>query len=129
MNSLAQLERYKTVQVRTSSPGEILVMLYEGLLRFLEDARSAMERNDRARAGERIGKSHAILVHLLATLDRKHAPELAENLDALYHFAMGRITEANLKQDPKLIEEAMRVIRPLSEGFATIVRGSGTGAP
>jgi flagellar protein FliS len=129
MNSLAQLERYKTVQVRTSSPGEILVMLYEGLLRFLEDARSAMERNDRARAGERIGKSHAILVHLLSTLDRSHAPELAENLDALYHFAMGRITEANLKQDSKLIEEAMRVIRPLLEGFATIVRGAGAGAP
>jgi len=124
MTTLAQLERYKTVQVRTSSPGEILVMLFDGLVRFLEEARSAMQNGDRACAGKKIGKAHAILAHLLATIDPTHAPDLATNLDALYHFSMGLVTRANLTQDPALIGDAIRVIRPLQEGFASAVRGS-----
>ena len=91
--------RYQAVQVRTSSRSEVCAMLFKGLMRFLDEARVAIEAGDRGRAGDRIGRAHAILANLSSTLDHGPMPELAANLDALYQFSMGRITEANLHQD------------------------------
>ena len=77
------LSRYGTVQVTTSTPGQLLVMMYDGLFRFLGEAVVAMRANDRARSGERISRSHSILEMLASTLEPDHAPELCENLLAL----------------------------------------------
>ena len=101
-------KRYQTVQVKTSSPGDILVMLYDGLFRFLQDARSAMERDDRARSGERIDRAHAILTELASGLNRAVAPDLCAQLEGIYVFCMSRLVEANLTRDPLKIAEVMR---------------------
>lgn len=95
-------------------------MLFKGLMRFLDEARSALEAGDRPRAGDRIGRAHAILAHLSASLDHGPAPELAANLDALYQFAMGRVTEANLTQDPSRVADAERAVRPVAQAFQEI---------
>lgn len=95
-------------------------MLFKGLMRFLEEARVAIEAGDRARGGDRIGRAHAILANFSASLDHGPMPELAQNLDALYQFAMSRITEANLHQDGSKIVEAERAIRPVALAFQEI---------
>ena len=127
MSASAAIQRYKSVQVTTSSPGEILVMLYDGLFRFLEEAREAMIANDRARVGDRINRAHAIVNELAATLNKDVAPELCENLEALYFFASGKLVEANLYQDPERIQQVVRVLGPLRDGFTTVVRQQQTG--
>jgi flagellar secretion chaperone FliS len=90
--------RYRGVQVKTCSPLQLLVMLFDGAIRFIGEAESAMAAKDRARAGERIGKAHAIIAELAATLDRDQAPELCDNL----------------------LGEVVRALTPLREGFAGI---------
>jgi flagellar protein FliS len=112
--------RYQAVQVRTSSRSELCAMLFKGLMRFLDEARSGLEAGDRPRAGDRIGRAHAILAHLSASLDHGPMPELAANLDALYQFSMGRITEANLHQDAARIADAERALRPVALAFQEI---------
>ncbi len=119
-------QRYQTVQVKTSSPGEILVMLLDGLFRFLQDARVAIEKDDRARAGERINRSHAILTELAAGLNRSVAPELCERLEGIYTFCMGRIVEANLNRDPERIVDVIRILTPIRDGFKEAVRQGAT---
>jgi flagellar protein FliS len=116
------LNRYRTVQVTTSTPGERLLLVYDGLFRFLGEGATALEAKDRARGCERIERSHALLAELAGSLDSKHAPELCDNLEAIYLFCMGRLVRANLEQDAQLVREVIRVLTPLREAWVTAVR-------
>ena len=71
----ANVSRYKQNQVMLSSPGEILLALYDGAIRFARQARVAIENDDPAVKGEKIGSVMAILAELTATLDHEQAPE------------------------------------------------------
>lgn len=119
-NASAVAARYKGVQVQTCSPVQLLVMLFDGALRFVGEAQTAMVAKDRARAGERIGRAHAIVSELAATLDPEAAPELCENLLALYAFSSRRLLEANIAQDPKLLADVVTALTPIREGFAAV---------
>ncbi len=107
------LARYSAVSFSTSSPAQLTVMLYDGLFRFVREAMAAFEAKDRARAGERIRRGHAILRHLLGSMVPEANPLLHERLTSLYLFAMQRMTEANLKRDPALLADVIRVLLPL----------------
>jgi flagellar secretion chaperone FliS len=122
MTMMSALASYKSVQVKTSSPGEILVMLFDGLFRFMDEAAAAIRADDRARTGDRIDRAHAILSELAATLNKAAAPELCENLEALYFFCMNRLVEANLFRDAERIAECRRVLDPVRDGFKIAVR-------
>ena len=120
MNTTA-LARYGAVKVTTAGPGDLLVMLYDGLIRFMREAIDAMEKKDRARAGSRIGRALAILEHLLATLDRKHSPELCDRLQGIYLFCMPRLVLANLEQSTAKIADVIDILSPLRDAWATAV--------
>src|SRR5580658_1339171 len=95
----AALARYGAVKVTTSSPGALLVLLYDGLLRYVREAQSAMVAKDRARAGERIGRAQAILRELASTLNAQQSPELCARLQGLYLFCGGHLLRANIEQN------------------------------
>lgn len=116
------IARYRAIQVTTSTPQQILLMLYDGLFRFMGEARAAMAAGDRARAGERISKAHAILDELFATLDTSKAPDLCETLGGVYLFAMSHLVDANVKQDPALVDETIRVLTPLHEAWQIVLK-------
>lgn len=119
----AAINRYKSVQVTTCSPGELLLLLYDGLFRFLGEAAVALRKNDLATAGERISRSHEILGELVCGLNPAIAPELCANLEGLYFFSMTRIVEANLQKDPARIDDVLRILSPLREAWTIAVRG------
>jgi flagellar protein FliS len=117
----AALARYGTVKVTTANPGQILVMLYDGLLRFLREAQAAFVAKERARAGERIGRSLAILEQLLGGLNPVHAPELCQRLQALYIFCIDRLVRSNIEQSADMVGEVIRVLSPLRDAWSTAV--------
>jgi flagellar protein FliS len=114
-NSLA---KYGSVNITTSSPGQFVVMLYDGIFRYLREAAEAIRSGDRARAGERIGRANAIFRHLLGSMVPEANPLLYERLTALYLFGMRHSTEANLKRDPAMLEEVIRVLVPLRSAWS-----------
>lgn len=118
----AAASKYRGVQLQTSSPAQLVVMLYDGIIRFTTEAHVALEAGDRARMGERIGKALAIIDEMTATLDHQHAPELAENMTALYGFCKRRLYEANLTRDAQAFRDVKTAIVPLREAFATIAK-------
>ncbi len=123
MQAESIVSRYQTVQITTSSPGETLVALYDGLFRFLNLARFGLTNKEhRARAGEAISKAHAIVSEFLVALDPSHAPELCTNLTRVYNFCLERLVEANIQNDPRMIDEVIRVLAPLREGFTAAVK-------
>jgi flagellar protein FliS len=115
------LSRYGAVQASTSSPGQILVMLYDGLFRFLNEARVALQEKRRGRAGELISRAHAILDTLSSTLNPEHAPELCSNLEALYLFCMQQLIAANIQSKVEPIDDVLRILAPLREAWTEVV--------
>ncbi|MEI7892576.1 MAG: flagellar export chaperone FliS [Myxococcales bacterium] len=126
-NPLAQ---YRQVQIRTSSPGELLIALYDGLFRFLTVAKLTLPQPaKRGQAGEAISRAYAIISELYASLDHSQYPELCKNLEAVYDFCMVRLTYANLHNSPPAIEEVMRVLTPIREAFVVAVREVASSQP
>jgi flagellar secretion chaperone FliS len=114
-----RLARYGAVRVTTASPGQLVVMLYDGMFRFLRGAAEAMTAGQRAKAGEQGGRARAILEQLLFGLDRSAFPDLCDKLGPLYTFCMGHITRANLHQEPKPLLEVVAILFPLRDAWAS----------
>lgn len=121
------INRYKSVQVKTSSPGDLLMLLFDGCFRFLNESVVAMERGDRAKAGERLDRAHAILGELTSTLRHEVWPELCENLEGVYLFSMGHLVKANLEQDANMVRDVVTILEPVRDGFREAVRQVKTG--
>ena len=118
----AGINRYKSVQVKTSTPGDLLILLFDGCFRFMNEAVAALRAGERGRAGEKIQRAHAILSELVSTLRPEIWPELCENLEAVYLFAMGHMVQANLNQSPEMLEEVISVLQPIREAFRQAVK-------
>jgi len=113
--------RYEQVQSSTSTPGEILLALYDGLFRFLKGAKLCFESKQATRGRELLSKSHAIVSELLLALDHSKSPELCAQLESIYEYCMAQIVQANLKTDPQMIGDVIRVLTPLREAWIEAV--------
>ena len=115
------LMRYGTVKVTTCSPGQLLLMLYDALFRFLGEAGAAIEAKDHTRSAERISRSITILEQLVTGLNREVSPTLCDTLAPLYAFCMRHVLQAKLRQDPAPLAEVMRILAPLRQAWVTAV--------
>ena len=113
--------RYEQVQATTSSPGEILLALYDGLFRFLRGAELCFQNKQLVKGRELLSKSHAIISELLLALDHGKSPELCFQLESIYDYCMGTIVQANIKTDAQLISDVLRVLTPLREAWIQAV--------
>ena len=113
--------RYQQVQTSTSTPGEILLALYEGLFRFLKGSKLCFENKQLVRGRELLLKSHAIISELLLALDHPKAPELCAQLEAIYEYCLSQILQANLKTDANVIGDILRVLTPLRDAWVEAV--------
>ncbi|HEX4336986.1 MAG TPA: flagellar export chaperone FliS [Polyangiaceae bacterium] len=113
--------KYREIQQQTSTPGELLLALYDGLFRFLAGAQHSFASGHRPKGSELVSKSHAIISELLLALDYSQSPELCEKLASVYDFCLSRLTEANMKGDPQKVAEVIRVLTPLREAWRVAV--------
>ena len=117
----AAAARYTLVRNSTSTPGELLLALYDGLFRFLNGAKACIENKQLPRARELLSKCHAIISELMIALDHDVAPELCGQLEGLYQFCIDRIQVASRKSEVLPIEEVTRVLTPLREAWIIAV--------
>jgi flagellar protein FliS len=115
-------EVYRRTNVHTRSPLELVVMLYDGALQSLADARAAIARKDIAERANAVSKALAILTELQGTLNMKDGGSLAEELDRLYAYSISRLVDVTTKRDAKAIEDIVRVLTPLRDGWAQIAQ-------
>ncbi|NOY92526.1 MAG: flagellar export chaperone FliS [Deltaproteobacteria bacterium] len=117
------LSQYRSARTQTASPVRVLVQLYDGALRFLQEAKSAIPEKDMAKKGVAISKAYAIVAELGATLDSDKAPELCEQLSGLYDFALHEITQANISNDAARLDGPISVLSELRDAWAQIADG------
>lgn len=119
------LNKYRTTRTTTVSPLQVLVQLYDGALRYLRSGADAIDAMDPGKRGVALSKAHAIVSELQATLDDSQAPELCAQLHSLYDFVLDQITTANLKQETKPIDDAMKILAELRSAWSELAEQRG----
>jgi len=111
---------YQETAVSTQSRGRLIVMLYEGAIRFLRQAIADIERCDYTAKGRQIGKAQDIIHELNAVLDMDSGGQIAQNLRGLYNFMHRHLTEANARKDPQMIREVIGILEELNRGWRAV---------
>jgi flagellar secretion chaperone FliS len=104
-------EVYQKNQVTTAKPEELTLMLYNGGIKFLQQARMAIENKDLAKANTLIMKTQDIITELMVTLNRDY--EISNSLYALYEYMKQKLIEGNMKKDIVLIDEVVGMLQEL----------------
>ena len=115
------IKTYQETTVTTQSKGQLVVMLYEGAIKFLKKAIEQLEQKDYAAKGNYINKARDIINELNTVLDMEAAPEFSMNLRKLYLFMGRHLSEANVKKDPQKIKEVISLLEELNKGWKAIV--------
>ncbi len=98
-------DQYQHNQVMTANPGELLLLTYQGLLRFLREGAAAMQRQDLYAQSEALTKAQQILLYLTSTLNPEADPQLCAELQRIYAYLIDRLTAANMRDDAAALEE------------------------
>ncbi|MEN6428841.1 MAG: flagellar export chaperone FliS [Phycisphaerales bacterium] len=114
------VEAYQQAAVTTQSKGRLIVMLYDGAIKFLKLAVTELEAANYAAKGRYIARAQDIINELNAVLDMDAGGEIAQNLRGLYLFMNRRLSQANAKRDPQMIREVIALMEELNQGWRTI---------
>ena len=114
------VKAYQETAITTHSRGHLVVMLYEGAIKFLKFANRAIEQNDPAAKGKYIARAQDIILELDNVLDMEIGGEIAENLRKLYLYMDQQLSAANVKQDSEIINEVIGLLEELNVGWKTI---------
>ena len=113
-------KQYKQVQVKTANKEKLLIMLYQGCIKFLRLAKKSIEDEDIQGANNYIIRSQDIIRELMNTLDREKGGEIATNLYSLYDFMNRQLIEANVNKDVEKIEVVEDMMLELLDSWKQI---------
>jgi flagellar protein FliS len=122
-------QAYRQTQAQTAAPGELVVMLYRGAVRFASAAAEAIEARDITASHTNLVRAQAIIAELSETLDLARGGEIAKNLQAIYVYLNQRLIEANLRKDPSIAREVEKLLRELLPAWEHAARQSAAVRP
>lgn len=111
---------YKHTHVTTASPGELIVMLYEGAVRFCTEAQQAFEDEDFVTGSGAITRAVNIIGYLQSILDDRHNPDLVAQLDRMYYKWTLSLTKANTIRDASAISATIEEIGVLKGAWEEV---------
>lgn len=120
---------YQTVQITTTDRGRLLLMMYEGAIKFLKQSKAGLEEKDIAKFCRFLSKGQAIIAELMNTLDFEKGGTIARDLDRLYDFMMFYLSEANLYRDGERITKVIGLIETIYSAYREIIEGNKGDAP
>jgi flagellar protein FliS len=113
-------ETYKTESITTQQRGRLIVMLYEGAVKFLNVAKEKLSEGDYALKGVYIGKAQDVISELNGCLNVEAAPEMASDLRALYNFIYRQLNEANIERSAEKIDDCIEILEELGEAWQQV---------
>ena len=114
------ISAYQDSSVSTQSKGRLIVLLYEGAIKFMKLAIKELEAGNYKEKGQYINRARDIINELNVVLDVDAGGEIATNLRRLYCFMDRRLSEANIKRDPQIIREVIRLMEELNQSWKAI---------
>jgi flagellar protein FliS len=114
------ISEYKNTAISTQSKGRLIVLLYDGAIKFMRLAIKELEAKNYEAKGRYISRAQDIINELNAVLDMEGGGEIANNLRRLYCFMNHRLAEANTKCDPQMIREVISFMEELNQSWKAI---------
>ena len=115
--SVNPYQKYKTAQYSTASPEQLLLMLYEGAIKYARQAQKDMEERNIEAANNKLKKTEDIISELMVSLNMDEGGEIAQNLYNLYDYMNRRLIQANIRKDPGLVDEVINLLTSLKESW------------
>jgi flagellar secretion chaperone FliS len=129
MNRANPYAQYRQIATTTASPGQLVLMLYEGAVRFLERALEGFSMDDPGERNTTISnnllKAQAIIDELNNALDVGAGGEFALTLRSLYNYFDRRLTESNCQKDPAGIRDVLRRVCVLRDAWKEMLAQGG----
>lgn len=113
-------QTYNHSRILTATPAELTLMLYDGAIKFANIAKAGMEEKDYEKANNNVQKVRDIISEFQITLDRKYP--VAEDFDKVYTYIKQRLSEANIKKDPEIMEEVLEHLRTMRDTWKEVMR-------
>lgn len=119
---------YKQASVETATPEKLLLMLFDGGIKFLNQGKMAIEKRDYSEANKTLVKVQDILYELMVSLDVEKGGEMASNLYKLYDFYRNEVMKANISKDAELLPPVLEFLRLYRDMWAEAARTVRIGA-
>lgn len=113
-------DEYRKNDISTSNQGRLILMMYEGAMKFTTMALQCIDKGDIAGKGLYIQKTLNIVSELSVSLDMKKGGEVAQRLETLYQYVLNQLTAANIKSDRQALESILNVLTPLYEAWSQL---------
>jgi flagellar protein FliS len=117
---MKNVSAYQEAAVSTQSKGRLIVLLYDGAIKFMKLAIKELEAGNFEAKGRYIARAQDIINELSAVLDMDAGGEIAANLRKLYCFMNTRLSEANTKCEPEMIREVIGLMEELNKSWKAI---------
>lgn len=114
------VKAYQDTTITTQSKGRLIVLLYEGAIKFLKQAIEKLEAGDFEAKGRYIAKAQDIINELSAVLNTDGGGEIAGNLRKLYTFMNKHLLEANIQRDAEKLREVIRILDDLNQAWKAV---------
>ena len=111
---------YANSKVLTASPAELILMLYDGAIKFCNIAIMGIEENDIMKAHNNMIKVENIILEFQGSLDHKYP--VAEEFNRVYEYLIRRLHEANIKKDAEILKEVLEHLRTMRETWKEVMR-------
>lgn len=111
---------YKENSVTQSTPGELTLMLYNGCLKFLNQAKKGIETNNIELKNTNIQKAQNILRELMVTLDMSQS--VSESMASLYDYMITQLIEANIKNDAVILDEVYGLTTEFRDTWKQVIQ-------
>jgi len=114
-------DQYLKTRVMTASPEQLQLMLYDGAIRFCEQARVAVEANEIENSYNLLSRAEKIVLELASSMRDDMAPDVCANMRGLYMFCYERLVQANLKKEIEPIDEALQVLNHMRQTWLMLI--------
>ena len=114
-------QAYLSTHIATTDQGQLLLMLYDGALKFLAQAREKMLARDMAGKGVLISKAIDVVNELASSLNMEKGGTLADNLNNLYFLCTARLLQANAKLSVEQLDSVVKILAGLRDAYARII--------
>jgi flagellar protein FliS len=112
-------QSYRQIQIETANPVELVIKLYDGAIRFINQAKKGLETKNLSLADDSFRRAQDIIDELNITLNMD-AGEIAVNLRNLYVFIRQMLVEANVRKDVKHLDDILQLLVTLRSGWSEL---------
>lgn len=119
------LASYVDNEILTAEPEKLVLLMYQGAIKFIRQARLAISEMRVEDAHNTILRAYAIVAELMATLDKERGGDIAANLERSYDFILNHLKQADVTKDDRILSEVENLLVPLADTWEQAFFGNG----